>query len=198
MNRDKQVLFIGPSVVGLENFDVSTLKHYDFIARTNLYLESNNDRCDIIYLNSFSFNKYLKKNNFQSIADKIVLVKSNHQKDILKNILSNTEIVSLQNERAEFRRRFHSEAYSGTSLILYLCNNFKHVYVTGIDFYDSGIGKNAKYIDGYKAYNQRETEERKHNIKTDLLFLKSLVQEKHNITFLGKTKEVYERLTQSG
>lgn len=194
MNYDRQVLFIGPSIVGLEKFDTSTLNDYDFVARTNLYLESNNDRCDIIYLNKFAFNKYLEKNNFQSIEDKIVLVKFDHQKDTLKNILPNTEIASLQRERSEFSRQFHLESYSGTSLILYLCNNFKHVYVTGIDFYDSGIGKNAKYIDGYEAYNQRETEEPVHNMKKDLLFLSRLLKKKTNITFLGKTKEIYERL----
>ena len=44
MNYDRQVLFMGPSIVGLEKFDTSTLNDYDFVARTNLYLESNNDR----------------------------------------------------------------------------------------------------------------------------------------------------------
>ena len=153
MNHNKQVLFIGPSIVGLKEFDTSTLNNYDFIARTNLYLESNNDRCDIIYLNNFAFDRYLIKNNFQSIADKMILVKNNKNKKILKKILPDTEIVSLKIERLQFNKYYDSEAYSGTILILYLCKNFKHVYVTGIDFYKSGIGNKRSDLIGELKLN---------------------------------------------
>lgn len=187
------VLFLGPSRIGLEGFDVP-LNAYDCVARTNLYLESNNCRCDMIYLNKFSFNKYIHGNDFNDIKDKTVLVKFDDHKELLQSKLPKTNVVSLQKEREQFIKRFSLEPYSGTSLIIYLSNLFKEVYVSGLDFYDSGFGKYAKYIDGYKAYNQSEKEEPVHNMNKDLSFLKELMTVKSNITLLGKTKQIYERL----
>lgn len=191
--NNNTVLFLGPSRIGLEGFG-EPLSLYDCVARTNLYLESNNCRCDMIYLNKFSFNKYMESNNFNDIKNKIVLVKFNSHKKALQEKLPNTRIVSLQTEREQFIRQFRLEPYSGTSLIMHLSNIFKEVYVSGLDFYDSGFGKNAKYIDGYEAYNQSEVEEPVHNMKKDLFFLKELMQQKSNIILLGNTKQIYERL----
>ncbi len=187
------VLFLGPSRIGLEGFGVP-LNTYDCVARTNLYLESNNCRCDMIYLNKFSFNKYMESNDFNDIKNKTVLVKFDEHQKILQSKLPRTTVVSLEKERQQFIERFNLEPYSGTSLIIYLSNLFKEVYVSGLDFYDSGFGRNAKYIDGYKAYNQSEVEEPVHNMKKDLSFLKELMTIKSNIILLGKTKQIYERL----
>jgi hypothetical protein len=195
VTMNNTALFLGPSRIGLEGFG-EPLSLYDCVARTNLYLESNNCRCDMIYLNKFSFNKYMESNNFDDIKNKTVLVKFDDHKELLQNKLPKTNVVSLQKEREQFTKQFGLEPYSGTSLIVYLSNTFKDVYVSGLDFYDSGFGKNAKYIKGYEAYNKSNTEEPVHNIKKDLRFLKELMQNKSNITLLGKTKKIYERLVE--
>lgn len=201
--NEKKVIFVGPSKVALDGFDYSILDEYDYVARTNLFLDSGDgviehdltihDRCDIIYLNKFAFNLYMARDDLSILKNKIVLVKFDEHQEALQNILPNTTIFSAQKEREQFIRANGCEPYSGTSLIMYLINNYKEVSIAGIDFYESGVGRNAKYINGYYSYNQSEGEESVHDMKKDICYLNDLIQN-NSVKLIGKTKDAYGRL----
>lgn len=199
---NKSVLFIGPSADALEGFDYSIADNYDYVARTNTFLldidESNlYNRCDMLFINNASFHFYKRAKSFHKFKHKHIFTKNQTHAECINNTNDNIKCVCIldTSKRASTLAQTRIP-YMGTIAIYYLIQNYQQVDVCGMDFYQSGFGTDAKYIENYKAKNDTNQEEKCHNINKDVKFLWSLYKEhKPRLQFLHKTKDIIERMT---
>jgi hypothetical protein len=198
---NKSVLFIGPSANALEGFDYSIIDKYDYIARTNTFLldvdESNpHNRCDMLFINNASFRFYDKAQSFHSFKHKHIFTKVLAHSEHIKKVNPNIKCTCILEESKRVSTLAKTRTpYMGTTTIYYLIQNYQQVDICGMDFYQSGFGTDAKYIENYKAKNNTNQEEKCHNIKKDAEFLWLLYQKhKPRIRFLHKTKDILERM----
>jgi len=191
----EKVLFIGPSSIALEKFDYSALDQYDIVARTNTFLDCDTritqNRCDIIFVNEYASRYYLSMGK-TAMLDKLkntrVLVKSYYYNTLMNRMGLFSECII--DEISEIKNTSEIVTpYIGTVAIYYLAKYYEQVDVCGIDFYESGIGRNAKYTEGYKTNYSKS---KGHNPKKDLEFLIALSKTK-SINFLHKTKEIVDK-----
>ena len=226
-SKKKKILFIGPSKVALEDFDWAILNDYDYIARTNMFLENRNlskkhNRCEIIYLNVHCCNMYLNisqrrlyRLTTSKLKNMIVLVKFNsfipplmklvgRKRSLMANkcnlCLSTVHVRNSINEQLSGMepkgQGQNMECYSGTSLIVYLAKFCNQLDVCGLDFYQSGFGLNAKYVEGYNAYNNAsDKEEPRHNMQKDIRFLREFLSRNKHVNFIHKTKTIFQELS---
>ena len=197
----KSVLFLGPSKSALEGFEYSVISSYDFIARTNKYLETkeyqldnNKNRCDILFLNSNCVRFYSDSSNSREIFGKKIFVKLDSEKRFLLSKYNNLQIESLQHYWNKNCAKFYPhKPYYGTVAIDYLRNNCSKLDIAGIDFYDNGFSRKDIYVDGYYDLEETSKQESQHSIDKDLMFTKDMLRENKNINLLHTTKDIFVR-----
>jgi len=197
MNLDllrSKILFLGPSKYALEDFDYSILKEYDFIARTNKFLETEDkSRCDIIFINSNCVNFYYE--NADKLKDKIIYVKRYDEKTKLKLKYPDLDIHDLEEFWKLHLQHFHPhQPYYGTLAINYLRKNCQQLDIAGIDFYYKGFSQKCNYIEGYYDLRDLISEDSQHSIKKDIEFMKKIL-DSENIRLLHKTKDIFRKIT---
>lgn len=194
---NKTVLFLGPSSVALDGFDYSVIHNYDYIARTNFFLDRDDidqdkNKCDILFLNYLSAEYYCLEKIDSNLFNKKIFTKTNRHRLILSQKYKQSKFESIETTISEIKRNTTIQVpYLGTSAIFHLIKNYKEVAIAGIDFYQSGFGLSAKYIEQYKAYCNSNMEQDKHAMKKDMLFLAKLyLLNKDRMRFLYKSRDI--------
>jgi len=197
----KSVIFLGPATDGLTGFDYSCLSAYDYVARTNLFLNSDTtdytlpeNRCNILCLNKYSFEVWKDQNLFEQYTDLIYVVKFDSHLEYLKSL--QLEAYSIQTIKQKIKKITKTEPYLGTAAINFLTTHFNVVDVNGFSFYSEGFGDKSKYIDGYVAYTTNSSgEESLHSMCNDVKYLKSFINKNTNLQFLQPSVDLLTNYT---
>ncbi len=214
--QDKNIAVVGPSKQALEAMDYNLLSNFDLVARTNLFLEHEEDlddeqsRCDIIFLNGWSTRWYFNKKD--RLKDVYVLTKLNRRflpnnffkilqgasaSPVWRKLLKNSTFRSRLGKRKKTKGLRQYTPYLLTLACEYLLSRGANVTVFGVDFYYHGFKNTENYLDGVYRLPSTKKEESNHSMRRDLRYWEKYFFPNEKFHLSEEVQYYYERVKQS-
>jgi len=193
---EKKILLLGPSKQALFGFDYSLMDKYDFVVRTNKFLEasveSDKSRCDVLFINSNCVRFYCQK-GVDSLLGKIIFVKLSSEKKVLQDYDGRLIVFDVESEWHKLCKLFYPHIpYYGTVALSFLKDRCKKLDIAGMDFYKEGFSDKERYIEGYYDLPSTGKQESQHSINKDLMYTDKILNLCNNVELLYKTKQAFD------